>query len=88
MLLKLIEDDLLVNDPESTEEPPVVNRMVVMPFTKYQSGVEGMLHLEENQIILSDNNIDDNVWAVIDNRMEFQVSRFRLSNLDTLHNIM
>ena len=39
MLLKLIEDDLLVNDPESTEESPVVNSMVVRPFTKYQSGV-------------------------------------------------
>ena len=47
MLVKLIEDELLVvNDLESTEESHVVNRMVVKPFTKSQSGIEDMLRLE------------------------------------------
>ena len=86
MLLKLIEDDLLVNDPESTEESPVVNSMVVRPFTKSQSDVEGMLRLEENPLILSESNIDDIIGSDVSNRMEFQVSDFRLSSIDTLHN--
>ena len=86
MLLRLIEDDLLVNDPESTEESSAVNRMVVRPFTKYQSDVEGMLRLEENLMILSKSNIDDIIGSDVSNRMEFQVSDFRLSSIDTLHN--
>jgi hypothetical protein len=84
-LLKLVEDELLVNDPESAEETPVVNRMVIRPFTKSQSGVEGMLRFNESLISLRQDIIDDNIGSAIADRIEFQVSDFRLSNLDMIH---
>jgi len=63
-----------------------VNRMVDKSFTKSQSGVEGMPRVEDSLIILGERNIDDIIDTTIANRMELQVSNFRLSNLDKLYN--
>ena len=60
--------------------------MVDKSFTKSQSGVEGMLRVEDSLIILGERNIDDIIDTTIANRMELQVSNFRLSNLDKLYN--
>ena len=63
-----------------------MNRMVDKSFTKSQSGVEGMPRVEDSLIILGERNIDDIIDTTIANRMELQVSNFRLSNLDKLYN--
>lgn len=60
--------------------------MVDKSFTKSQSGVEGMPRVEDSLIILGERNIDDIIDTTIANRMELQVSNFRLSNLDKLYN--
>ena len=82
---KLIEDELLANDPEASTGTPLANRVVIRPFTKSQSGIEGTLRFNDTLVDMSIENIDDPIGSAIAEKLQLQVSDFRLSNLDTLH---
>lgn len=82
---KLIEDELLANDPEASEDTPLANRVVIRPFTKSQSGIEGTLRFNDTLIDMNVENINDPIGSAVAEKLQLQVSDFRLSNLDTLH---
>lgn len=84
MLKTIIEDELLANDPESTVEEPLANRVVIRPFTKSQSGIEGVLRFNDTIGIIKE-NISDPIGSAIADSVYFGASDFQLSNIDTLH---
>ena len=61
-----------------------INKMIVDPLTKSQSGIEGTLRFPSDLVSLVKDQVSSSVFAPLVDRFELKLSNLRIQNLDSI----